>query len=408
MRRDAYATYILLSAISAFCLTFIFTASAVYQVSVVGLSPLQLVLVGTAVEMVCFVGEIPTGVIADAYSRRLSVIIAYALIGLAFVVEGSIPAFWAVLLAQLFWGLGATFESGALDAWLVDEVGEERATRGFTRSAQLWSVMGIAGVLASAAVASLFGVAAPVWLGGLGLLGLSAVLSFIMPERGFAPRPPEQRQTWRAMAGTVRDGIRIVRARPVLLGLIAAGLVHGAFSEGFDRLWTPVALSVPLPAVAGVEPIVWLAAVRIAAQLAYLPASHFIAQRVKLTQDASVSQALVVCTLFTFAGLVGLAVAPTFLTIALAYIVTSVGRTAVGPMLQTWKNAQIRGEDARSRATVLSMYGQVDAIGQIAGGPVVGAVGNASLRLAMLASALILSPSALLYRRAGRSSAAAP
>lgn len=51
------------------------------------------------------------------------------------------------------------------------------------------------------------------------------------------------------------------------------------------------------------------------------------------------------------------------------------------------------------RATVLSMVSQADSMGQIAGGPVVGLVGNFSIRLALAMSAVILTPALLLYRR---------
>jgi len=54
---------------------------AVYLVSELDLSPLQLVLMGTAMEAAVFVFEIPTGVVADMYSRRLSLIIGF--IGMA-------------------------------------------------------------------------------------------------------------------------------------------------------------------------------------------------------------------------------------------------------------------------------------------------------------------------------------
>ena len=52
-----------------------FTVSAVYFVQEVGLNPLELVLLGTVMEATIFLFEIPTGVIADTYSRRLSLII---------------------------------------------------------------------------------------------------------------------------------------------------------------------------------------------------------------------------------------------------------------------------------------------------------------------------------------------
>ena len=52
---------------------------AVYYVRVVGLQPLDLVLLGTVVLVAGLLFEVPTGVVADTYSRRLSVVIGVAL-----------------------------------------------------------------------------------------------------------------------------------------------------------------------------------------------------------------------------------------------------------------------------------------------------------------------------------------
>ena len=49
---------------------------AIYFVQQVGMSPLQLVLVGTVMEISVFVFEVPTGVVADLYGRKLSLVIA--------------------------------------------------------------------------------------------------------------------------------------------------------------------------------------------------------------------------------------------------------------------------------------------------------------------------------------------
>ena len=50
---------------------------AVYLVRELHLSPLQLVLMGTAMEAAVFLFEVPTGVVADTYSRRLSLIAGF-------------------------------------------------------------------------------------------------------------------------------------------------------------------------------------------------------------------------------------------------------------------------------------------------------------------------------------------
>lgn len=63
-----------------------------------------------------------------------------------------------------------------------------------------------------------------------------------------------------------------------------------------------------------------------------------------------------------------------------------------------WVNRHISADDSHVRATAISMWSQSDALGQIIGGPAVGATGNAPLRLALTASALLLTPSLALFR----------
>lgn len=65
-----------------------------------------------------------------------------------------------------------------------------------------------------------------------------------------------------------------------------------------------------------------------------------------------------------------------------------------------WLNLNL---NPRVRATVLSLSGQANALGQFAGGPAVGAIGTVfSLRAALVVAGLLLSPAVLLYGRALR------
>ncbi|MBZ0287006.1 MAG: MFS transporter, partial [Anaerolineae bacterium] len=77
--------------------------------------------------------------------------------------------------------------------------------------------------------------------------------------------------------------------------------------------------------------------------------------------------------------------------------VIGIARTLAGPLEETWINQHI---DSNVRATVISMRSQVDAFGQIGGGPPVGFVGERlGIRAALVASGLILSPVLPLYLR---------
>ena len=84
----------------------------------------------------------------------------------------------------------------------------------------------------------------------------------------------------------------------------------------------------------------------------------------------------------------------------LALWVATVLRETLHPVLFAWANRQLGDEASHVRATVLSIWSQADSLGQIVGGPAIGAVGNASLRLALTASGLLVGLKLPLYRRA--------
>jgi hypothetical protein len=111
--RDAQVVYLVLESATALLQAIVWTTAAVYFISHTHLGPLQLVLLGTAMELSILVFEIPTGIVADAVSRRRSVLIGTTLIGVAFVLTGLLPSFPALLGAQALLGLGYTFTSGA-------------------------------------------------------------------------------------------------------------------------------------------------------------------------------------------------------------------------------------------------------------------------------------------------------
>jgi MFS transporter, DHA3 family, tetracycline resistance protein len=94
------------------------------------------VLAGTALEVAYFAFEIPTGIVADTYGRRLSIIAGVTGLGLGFVATGLANGVWLVLGAAAFMGFTWTFKSGADEAWVTDEVGVENAGRSFQAGAQ--------------------------------------------------------------------------------------------------------------------------------------------------------------------------------------------------------------------------------------------------------------------------------
>lgn len=87
----AYSVYLLIRFVFSLAVSMSTVLSIVYHLEVVQLDAFQLVLVGTVLETSCFLFEIPTGVVADLYSRRRSVLIGMFLYGLGFLMEGESP-----------------------------------------------------------------------------------------------------------------------------------------------------------------------------------------------------------------------------------------------------------------------------------------------------------------------------
>jgi len=396
----AYRIYLILSGLTQLANATIFTVLAVYYVTVVHLDPLQLVLIGTALEGTIFLFEIPTGVVADTFSRRLSVILGMFLVGAAYLAEGAVPLFGAILLAEAVRGVGETCLSGAREAWVAGEVGEERIAHVFLRAAQVRQVAAFVGVALSVGLASV-ALRLPLLVSGALTLATGTFLALAMPERHFRPTPRGERATWRAMGATLRGGLGLVRASPLLLMFVALAVVLGATSEGFDRLWEAHFLTdLTLPPLGRLRPIVWFGVIQLILMPLQLVGLEAVRRLVDPRRQRRVARALLALTALQIIGVVAFGLAGSFPLALAAFCGASLCRDLASPIYDAWLT---RSSNPRVRATVLSFMSQSNALGQVAGGPGIGALGKwVSLRAAIVCSGLLLSPALALYGRALR------
>lgn len=400
---NAKSVYVFIEFSASVFFAMMFTVTSLYEATVAGLTPVQLILVGTTLEISAFVFEVPTGIVADVYSRRLSIIIGYILMGFGFLIEGFFPAFLPILLAQVVWGLGYTFTSGATQAWISDEIGEDEANKLFIRATQI----GLFASLIGMGLATLIGagnVALPLQFGGLGVILIGFTLAVIMPETGFHPTPREDRTTWGHMWHTFKQGVDTVRAKPRLMNIVFIGLFYGIYSEGFDRLWVKHLLDTfELPILFGNNEVAFFAALRVAGTLLTILAVRFVEKRVDSSSPLAIGRAVLVVTGGISLAMLGFALSP-FLILSLAlYLVIDALRDIHIPLQTAWVNQKL---DSKVRATVHSMFGQVDAVGQMLGGPIVAVIAAVGSAVASLVtSSLLLSPALYFIRRANSRSA---
>ena len=181
-RLPAGRIYLLMGAWGGFAFRLITTAYALYYITVAHLDPLQLVLVGTALETSAFLCEIPTGVLADTFSRRFSVIAGLAIIGAAWSGQGLIPTFAAIAGFEVLRGVGEAFVNGATEAWIAGEVGDDAIGPLFLRETQVSQIAGLVGLPVGVGL-GLIDLQIPMVLGGALIAALAIFLIFVMPER---------------------------------------------------------------------------------------------------------------------------------------------------------------------------------------------------------------------------------
>jgi DHA3 family tetracycline resistance protein-like MFS transporter len=432
---DAYRLYLLMEFVIAVNLGLVHTTVVVYRVEEAGLSPLHLALVGTVLEAAYFAFQLPTGVLADAVSRRASVVAGIAVLGVSFLMEGLLPLFAGIAAAQLVRAFGFALVSGAQEAWIAHEL-ESRADAGppLARVYLRGSQAGLAGTLLGtvlSAVAASARLGLPLLIAGGALLALAAALALVMPETPETPetletlearREPAARPSLRNLtadaAGNLSATWALVRRGagvPLLLGTV---LVLGAWGESMDRLSGAHFLeSFDLPAFAGLGTVGWFGVIAFVATLLGLLATHVVGRRLddlpaggsgggSSTSTLPVFRVLsVVVALLTLATLL-FALAGSFAVAIAAYWAAMALRPACQPLINAWL---VERAAARARATALSAKDMFDSAGQFAGGPAVGAVGSAvSLRAAMATAGALLAPAFALLLTVRVRAAAAP
>jgi DHA3 family tetracycline resistance protein-like MFS transporter len=219
-----------------------------------------------------------------------------------------------------------------------------------------------------------------------------------MPETGFHPIPRGERTTWQTMGHTFKEGVRIVRGRPLLITILVIELFFGMTSEGFDRLWEAHFLTnIGFPAFGQLQPVVWFGLINVGTSLVGIFGTEIIRRRIDTRRHETVVKLMAILTALSALSLIVFGLAGNFTVALVAYWAERTCRGVAGPVYGAWMTQQI---DPRVRATVLSMTSQANSLGQVAGGPVLGAVANVSLRGALALAGLLLGPTLLLLGRA--------
>ena len=171
--------------------------------------------------------EVPTGVVADGWGRRVSFLLGTATLAVStllyYLLWQLSAAFWAWAVVSVLLGLGFTFFSGAVEAWLVDALhfsGYDGALETVLGRGQMISGTAmLIGSVAGGAIAQATDLGVPFLLRVGVLLGMFVVALWLMHDVGFTPeRSARPLQATRAvLAASIENGLKNPPVRYVML-----------------------------------------------------------------------------------------------------------------------------------------------------------------------------------------------
>ena len=376
--------YYLLTSSRSFCIQIVFTLNAIYYVSQAGLNPLQLVLLGTIMEVAVLFFEIPTGLVADYFGRKKSLIIGTFIIGSAHLLEGSIPEFWAIAIGAALWGIGWTFISGAETAWIADEIENKELDSTLLKGAKFSSLGSFLGIVVSVLIGIVFTVQIAILIAGSLLIFTAIISCKVITETKFISIARDDASGIEQMKGALKGSLAVIKGNKILLGLAAITLFTGLASEGFDRLWG--AHFIEGFQMSEADAVYWFGALYAIAFLLNMGLLKIVETYAK---ERFAIVLVLLNSLLVFA-MIYFAIVDHFLLAAILYWGIASLRAVNYPLVSVMTNKQLHSQ---GRATTLSMYGQLDAFGQVAGGPLVGVIAlYTSVQGGIITSALLIIP----------------
>src|ERR671915_955799 len=192
--RSVQRTYLLLMLGNTLAASFIWGINTIFLLDA-GLSNLEAFGANAFYTAGMMLFEVPTGIVADTVGRRASYLLGTVTLTastLLYVLLWQVEApFWQWALVSMLLGLGFTFFSGAVEAWLVDALtatgfdGELETV--FGRGQIVSGAAMLSGSVAGGFIAQVTSLGVPFVLRGAVLVVMFAVAFRLMHDVGFAP-----------------------------------------------------------------------------------------------------------------------------------------------------------------------------------------------------------------------------
>jgi MFS family permease len=167
--------------------------------------------------LIALVSELPTGILADKFSKKSALFSSKILQALGFAVWLFFPSFMGYAIGFLLWGVGYAFNSGAFQAYLYDELATQKSHNSFTKLYARSQSLALIGMVIAYIVAALLGPNYAVLLiASIVVSLLSAVVTLAFPSAHSATTPAVSH------LDLLKGGFKEVRHSSVVLHIVVS------------------------------------------------------------------------------------------------------------------------------------------------------------------------------------------
>ena len=230
--RSIQRTYLLLMLGNTLAASFIWGINTIFLLDA-GLSNAEAFAANAFFTAGMVIFEVPTGVVADTIGRRVSYLLGTVTLTastLIYVALWQVEApFWAWALASMLLGLGFTFFSGAVEAWLVDALHATGFTGNletvFGRGQMVSGVAMLTGSVAGGVIAQATSLGVP-FVVRAGVLAVMFVVAFrLMHDVGFTPEKGQRpiAEMRKITGDSIEYGWRVPAVKWLMLSSLFSG-----------------------------------------------------------------------------------------------------------------------------------------------------------------------------------------
>lgn len=329
-----------------------------------GLDILETFLANGAFTFAMVACEIPTGVLADTRGRRASFLASVVVLALGIIAylaaAHSGSGLVAFAFASMVLGLGFTFYSGAVEAWLVDALTSAgykgEMDRVFARGQMVTGTAMLIGAVGGGLLGNIH-LSLPFVVRLVLLVPVFALAWFRMKDLGFEPRSFDWRAIPKEMSRVAQTGVAFGWRQIRVRWLMFVGLVQFGFMMWAFYAWQPYFLE-----LLGRD-AVWVAGVVGALMSLAIIAGNALVDRITRFCGRRTTLLVWAAAVHTAAA-VGVGLASSFWTAVIFFLVMMAATGVASPVKQAYLHASIPSEH---RATVISFDSMFQNSGGILG-----------------------------------------